>query len=330
MHQKFEKQPPVKQPPVKQPPAPQKSSRGQKSLSQIVKLQRPEVTRKWKEVNRHRQLMEENKRAANQQKQTQRAAHDPNLLREKQKHYGSKQIPGSSPRLVTPRRVKTYTERLQEMKPKSQNMSSGYVRSRGLSQQSQGSKTSERKKMSMTRTFMRSHGPVHKPKTYAQQLQELSPHPQPHGGKKKSQMHRTVTVSSSSARSRPYSDPYVNMDYEELASVLGDSEMDENLRNIIYGGSTANSSVGFLLDDVDTSLSGGDFRHLVPSSAGQRSDYYDAVMDDSLDLPVRSYMEGDYRESVDIEEIERLAETASVGSGSVIDWDAVADIIKDV
>ena len=50
MHQKFEKQPPAKQPPAKQPPAPQKSSRGQKSLSQIVKLQRPEVTRKWKEV----------------------------------------------------------------------------------------------------------------------------------------------------------------------------------------------------------------------------------------------------------------------------------------
>ena len=45
MHQKFEKQPPAKQ-----LPAPQKSSRSQKSLSQIVKLQRPEVTRKWKEV----------------------------------------------------------------------------------------------------------------------------------------------------------------------------------------------------------------------------------------------------------------------------------------
>ena len=51
--------------------------------------------------------------------------------------------------------------------------------------------------------------------------------------------------SRASSRPRPYGDPYSEMDYEELASVLSDWDMDENVRNIIYGGSTAPSSVVF-------------------------------------------------------------------------------------
>ena len=50
------------------------------------------------------------------------------------------------------------------------------------------------------------------------------------------------------------------------------------------------------------------------------SDYYDDVM-------------GDYVDSVDIDEIMQIADVASVGSGdvmSVIDWDAVEDLITDV
>ncbi len=42
---------------------------------------------------------------------------------------------------------------------------------------------------------------------------------------------------------------------------------------------------------------------------------------------------GDYRTSVDIEEIERIADAASVGSGSVlsvIDWDQIDSLIRDV
>ena len=53
-----------------------------------------------------------------------------------------------------------------------------------------------------------------------------------------------------------------------------------------------------------------------------------SVEEGDLDLGV-----GDYRSSVDIHEIERIADAASVGSGSVlsvIDWDAVNDLIKDV
>jgi hypothetical protein len=51
------------------------------------------------------------------------------------------------------------------------------------------------------------------------------------------------------------------------------------------------------------------------------SDYYDVVMDD------------EYLGSVDIDEIAQIADAASIGSGSVmsvIDWDAVDDLIADV
>lgn len=51
------------------------------------------------------------------------------------------------------------------------------------------------------------------------------------------------------------------------------------------------------------------------------SDYYNDVMDD------------DYLGSVDIDEIAQIADAASVRSGSVmsvIDWDAVDDLIADV
>ena len=66
-----------------------------------------------------------------------------------------------------------------------------------------------------------------------------------------------------------------------------------------------------------------------PSEAGA-SDYYEAIMaasDRDADLGF------DYRDSVDISELERIAEVASVGSGSVlsvIDWDAVDKLIEDV
>merc|ERR1719483_670610 len=117
----------------------------------------------------------------------------------------------------------------------------------------------------------------------------------------------------------------MDMDYEELASVLGESEGDDRVRNIIYG-SMAGSSVSFMVDDLDfgasgvyPSVAGGDFRRVAPSDG--RSDYYDAVMDhdmrDSVSLRMMDKEElghGDYRASVDIEEIERLADNASVDS----------------
>merc|ERR550525_1878308 len=99
------------------------------------------------------------------------------------------------------------------------------------------------------------------------------------------------------------------MDYTELASVMGDWEMDDDIRGIIYGGSTGASSVGFLMDDVDMSVSGGlvypsasggDVRRGAPSEG--RSDYYDAIMDNDLRYTEREELgHGDYRNSVDAE-----------------------------
>lgn len=66
---------------------------------------------------------------------------------------------------------------------------------------------------------------------------------------------------------------------------------------------------------------------IAPSEAGA-SDYYDVIMGGSEpDLLL------DYRDSVDISELERIAEVMSVGSGSVlsvVDWDAVDKLIEDV
>ncbi|KAK3763619.1 hypothetical protein RRG08_057041 [Elysia crispata] len=362
-----------------------------KSFADMVRLQRPAVTRKWQDVNKQRQqssaLAAERQMTLSSGQKTW-TVQDPNLVNGKPKEYGSKRIPGSSPRQPvdtatgSARRVKTYAERLQEMKPASKVYSPPASRRRPASSRTMSTlttrSTSQRgpahkpqtyveqlKSLSSRagpthrgrsytgqgkipvrmRTFLRSHGPVHEPKTYTEQLRELNPHPHIDtvSMKARGHMHPSVPASSAgagsraSSRPRPYGDPYSEMDYEELASVLSDWDMDENVRNIIYGGSTAPSSVVFK-DDIDLSMSGGDIRRPLAPSEGQ-SDYFDVVMqgdglmhrsveEGDLDLGV-----GDYRSSVDIHEIERIADAASVGSGSVlsvIDWDAVNDLIKDV
>ncbi|CAL1547193.1 unnamed protein product [Lymnaea stagnalis] len=348
-------------------PQPSKKSpaRQGKSYAEVVRMQRPEATRKWKEINRQRQILDEEERLTARQEALNKSltGQNSNLFQPKSKDLGTKQIPGSGPSKIVPRRVKTYSERLQEMKPGrkfsapvsrkpvSARTTSTAPRStrRGPPQKLKlhqkaavsSQKTSQvaRKTFVPTRTFLRSHGPLHKPKTYAEQLHELNPHPHPAEiSHSKTPMHATVTVHSSGsrnqARARPYNDPYSDMDYEEIASVLSGWEMDENVHNIIYGGSTVTSSVAFLVDELDMSRSGGDARHFAPSE--NQSDYFDAIMRGRQ--PFRSTDSdeigaGDYRTSVDIHEIERIADAASVGSGSVlsvIDWDAIEDLIRDV
>ena len=86
------------------------------------------------------------------------------------------------------------------------------------------------------------------------------------------------------------------------------------------------------MNSTEISASGDHLGYLAPSEAGA-SDYYEAVMGGSnpdLALSASGY---DYRDSVDVTELERIAEVASVGSGSVlsvIDWDAVDQLIEDV
>ncbi|XP_059166975.1 ciliogenesis and planar polarity effector 1-like [Physella acuta] len=333
-----------------------------KSYAEMVRLQRPEATRKWKEINRQRHLQEVRK-AAQQDTLNKSITQNINTPKAKTKEYGSKQMPSSSTRQIVTRRVKTYSERLQEMKPtkrltnqavrgaqgsvktSSATMpsTSQYVPSQRLDQPhakatSTHKQTSQQKTSLPLRTFMRSHGPLHKPKTYAEQLQELNPHPHHTDSvHTRPAMQSTVTVrhsvSRSQVRPRPYNDPYSDMDYEELASVLSDWEIDENVRGILYGGSTATSSMAYQVDELDMSMSGGDPRtHMAPSEG--QSDYFDAIMQRREPFRVTDeFGAGDYRSSVDIQEIERIADAVSVGSGSVlsvIDWDAVEDLIKSV
>ena len=71
-------------------------------------------------------------------------------------------------------------------------------------------------------------------------------------------------------------------------------------------------------------------RLLLAPSEGGASDYYDAIMAASGET---TDIDLDYRNSVDVSELERIAEVASVGSSdmlSVIDWDQVDQLIADV
>lgn len=86
-------------------------------------------------------------------------------------------------------------------------------------------------------------------------------------------------------------------------------------------------------NNTDASVS-VDHLMFAPSEAGA-SDYYDIIMGGGdYDLGDNYGDLGeDYRESVDVNELERIADGMSVGSGSVlsvIDWDAVDKLIEDV
>ncbi|GFS11694.1 chromosome 5 open reading frame 42, partial [Elysia marginata] len=318
-----------------QPPPPQQAK--MKSFADMVRLQRPAVTRKWQDVNRHRQQSAAAAaRQATSPGQKTWTLQDPNLVNGKPKEYArtmSTVTTRSASQRGPAHRPKTYVEQLKSLSSRAGSIRRGHTGQQG-------------KIPVKMRTFLRSHGPVHQPKTYTEQLRELNPHPQLDTVAVKTRGQATYPSgptsstglgSRASSRPRPYGDPYSEMDYEELASVLSDWDMDDKVRNIIYGGSTAASSVVFR-DDIDMSLSGGDIQRPVAPSEGQ-SDYFDVVMQgdghrsvehDDFDLGLGV---GDYRSSVDVHEIERIADAASVGSGSVlsvIDWDAVNDLIKDV
>ncbi|KAH9499839.1 hypothetical protein Btru_076748 [Bulinus truncatus] len=304
-----------------------------KSFFNMVRLQRPETTRKWSELNKKRHLQDEQKKMNALQEAAKKSSGPtgrPNGL-------GPKQASGNISRQVIPRRVKTYSERLQEMKPRNKLSTTHTIQERGatsgprtaMSSLPQSSQTSIQ-----TRTFLRSHGPLHKPKTYAEQLQKLRPHPHYMVGQKKlspQQSKSQIAVSSpASRRTRPYSNPYSDVDYEELASVLSDWDMDENLRNILYGGSLdSESQVNHFLDETDISRSGGDLRNIYSES---RSDYFDEVMRDRRPMSLAESEElgaGDYQQSVDIEQIVEAASVASASLVSVIDWDAVEELIRE-
>nr|XP_006816148.1 PREDICTED: uncharacterized protein LOC102808262 [Saccoglossus kowalevskii] len=83
-----------------------------KSYTQIVKIQRPHITRKQSQ----RTVKTYSERLADMKASSSRK-HDSDSLRAKQRLYGTKRIPGSAKTVAAgPRVVKTYTERLADMR----------------------------------------------------------------------------------------------------------------------------------------------------------------------------------------------------------------------
>ncbi|XP_060600361.1 uncharacterized protein LOC132753839, partial [Ruditapes philippinarum] len=304
--------------------------------TKLVKVQRPEKTRK--QVTKFAQVYNREQGRLSICESSRTSARTEMTDRERHMIYGSKRLPSKKPTETTPRRVKTYTERLQEMKsgqtystpvaPKSHFGSSiasttarpgsrpvrpkhkpvTYVEqlkklNEGYHKPRVGAGT-----MTIQKPMIKSHKPLHKPKTYAEQLQDLQPQ-------------KTFKVPPSKrthkpgvTRQRPYRDPYTsmgadNLDHMESASVVSGWSMGDDVRDILY-------------NDVESSIAVGQSASYAPSE--QVSDYYDAVMGDLGD---------DYTASVDIDELVQIADGGSVSSGSMmsfIDWDQVDDLIADV
>lgn len=317
---------PAKQEPVKE--------YKQKSLKDLVRLQRPEVTRKAPriQVSKERAYEEEPdhyQRSERETKEREAVSREPTERGTSRDHLTVQE----PKRKVSPRRVKTYAERLKDMRenqPKFgtpivprvhapstktttiQRKPSGpahkpktYVEQ--LQQLNPGSRRGLRSAGSKTvqgHTFLKSHKPLHQPKTYVQQLKKIQapfkapPHP------------KRVSAARGQMRPRPYADPYRKS--PDRDSVLSDWSMDDDVKRLLYDDDENSTMYG------RTSYTGLSMDYTASEGI---SDYYNDVMDD------------DYLGSVDIDEIAQIADAASVRSGSVmsvIDWDAVDDLIADV
>ncbi|XP_062574969.1 ciliogenesis and planar polarity effector 1-like isoform X1 [Saccostrea cucullata] len=311
----------------------------QKSFKDMVRLQRPEVTRKAAriQVSREHVWEEEPKEVKKSEKETVPKAKEPikqEMEREPTDRTSQDQLTvQESKKMVTPRRVKTYAERLKDMRENQPKFSTPIVPRvhappaktttvqrkpvgpshkpktyvEQLQQLNPGSKTRLRTPGPRTvqgHTFLKSHKPLHKPKTYVQQLKNIQApfkeHPKP----------KRVVAARGQVRPRPYADPY--KDQWDRESVLSDWSVDDNVKRLLYDEDERSTMYGRASNtgiSMDYTISEG------------VSDYYDAVMDD------------EYLGSVDIDEIAQIADAASVRSGSVmsvIDWDAVEDLIADV
>ncbi|XP_052775731.1 ciliogenesis and planar polarity effector 1-like isoform X4 [Mya arenaria] len=326
---------------IEQPPSPTPSPQKTykvKPFTEIVRLQRPERTRKQPDKLAMEYVARQ--RTASRMDSSRSSVRTELTQRDREMIHGSKRLPQKKPTETGPRRVKTYAERLQEMKsgekystpvaPKSQYGSSIASTSarptsrpvrpkhKPMTYVEQLQKLNEghhKPRVGMETTvirkpMIRSHKPPHKAKTYAQQLQELQP-TKTFTGPPSKRMHKQT-----GARQRPYKDPYTpvgpeDFDQLEAASVVSGWSMSDDVRHILY-------------NDVDSSIAVGQSASYAPSE--QISDYYDVVMDNDR-------MEDDYTASVDIDDLVQIADQGSVSSGSMmsfIDWDQVDDLINDV
>nr|KAG5696345.1 hypothetical protein BaRGS_028340 [Batillaria attramentaria] len=274
-------------------------------------MQRPEVTRQQpSEPPDEKYIKEVKAEKARMQAESARSEGTPSRKTQKAIDSARKAYaPIAKP--TSPRRVKTYTERLQELKPTRRYATPIVPR------QHMPDSVSARSARSTLMSQRRPVGPPHKPMTYVEQLKKINA-----AAATTAKKTARGPSSLSSARSRPYGDPYA-VASEDALSVISDWSMDDDVRKLIYD--DQESTVGYTANGTEASYTIDHF--VAPSEAGA-SDYYDVIMGEGdPDLGF------DYRDSVDVSELERIAEGASVGSGSVlsvIDWDAVDKLIEDV
>ncbi|KAL8600712.1 hypothetical protein ACOMHN_057302 [Nucella lapillus] len=348
-------------------PAPEKPGKEYrpKPFTEMVRMQRPHVTRKQASLEepkeKYVQQVIAEKAAARKMAESARSnkssvgAERPASQRSKAEERVRRAY-APQPMPTTPRRVKTYTERLKDLKP-SRRYASPIIPRQHVSE----NVSTNRSAVSAPTLQRKATGPPHKPMTYVQQLKQINKAATVHartgrrgGGATsvpKTRMparlapHRAKTYteqlqelnapfkntfrsaargpsSLSSSRPRPYGDPYS----EDAHSVLSDWSMDDNVRKLLYDDDEA-----YDRRTADGTEASADRMVFAPSEAAA-SDYYEAIMGGGSD-PHLDPSGMDYRDSVDVSELERIVEVASVGSGSVlsvIDWDAVDKLIEDV
>ncbi|XP_063430132.1 uncharacterized protein LOC134712479 isoform X1 [Mytilus trossulus] len=318
--------------PVSPPPKPAGKQYKPKSFTEMVRLQDPsKLKKKFSKIPTPYA-----QRLASMQRDTPRE-HSPEEKGER--IYGSNRSPSKkSFGEPSPRTVKTYAERLQEMKskktyntpiiPRSHIPGSGRMGSSTVMQKkktgpphkpmtyveqlqklNQGAPKTRSKAGMKTfvkpQTFLKSHKPLHKSQTYSEQLQTLQP---PKAQKK---------ISPARSRAKPYPYPYSGQEQWEGDSVVSSWSVDDRVNKILYG-DEASTVYGSQVYGSQVYGSRVSFEYPMSDDI---SDYLPEVMGES------------YVNSVDIDEIMRIADVASVGSGdvmSVIDWDAVDELINDV
>ena len=233
------------------------------------------------------------------------------------KIYGTKRVPGIYKSYVkeTPRKVKTYQERVRELKP-----STVYVK--------QPTKIPIRIPKKRTGTDIR------KGKTYGEQLKELqsraanktfivspSPFKKPNTQKRHDLQpkSRIEYKKKEQNRFKPYSSPYI-----EYPDELSPWSMDDNMKHILYDEpSNRNKSirkrVSYKEQDQETLADTDDYLQMFPDEPNQKE----------IDKLIRDIdNEKDYTESVHIDDLMNIVSLSTESNTiSYVDWDQVERIL---
>jgi hypothetical protein len=240
------------------------------------------------------------------------------------KIYGTKRVPGiyKSYTKETPRKVKTYQERVRELRPNN-DTTTFYLKK-------------QPKKIPIRIPKKRTGSDIRKGKTYGEQLKELQdkaanktfivkyPFKKPANKINTQKRHDLQTKSRNEYkkdqnRFQPYSSPYV-----EYPDELSPWSMDDNLKHILYDMSNIKSNkkrVNYKDQDQETLADTDDYLQMF---------YDDEPSQKQIDKLVRDIdiENKDYTESVNIDDLMNIVSLSSE-SVSFLDWDQIDKILKD-